>query len=761
MMECALSPSFYVLELQNSCNQPMQNPAQIYSEILEDAGRKSESPSRKRRKTSNSYIDLTNNSPSPPPTWAREATEAARLGLKVTKGDVFGRTWIEFMDERRFHSSRTENQRWISTFNADGNLRPPLREGRQTGGAQNQNFDYHENGRPENREPSIWASASEWISDLAQDILSRRRRRNQRRSSTSRENGTNNSNLRNRETVAQTTDGVSCERQHANNSHSGEILHPQIDVMDREESNGLNTLPEFFDRLLERFYNETFYWLYHTTLHNPRQENLRCMLFYIAFIVGESLEDVLTCMLQGLIIGTSIGQTTLFTQLSRLMHDLGNGRHIDQTTTATLRTQALLFNISNSPRRLLHRFSDIVRDALLNIQNQTATILLRDVEGPGTRRRTRERNNTRQNDSSPERRAFQPPNMMNHPAIHPASLAHHPHHAVPAGQQHVMYDLEQVPASAAVNIAPYTIPVCTGPHHIPVCNATHIPVCSTPPTWSLPGCNVQLPTCNMQHIPACSLPQIPFHPNSIPPLFHHAHHPVANQIPPQQLAPPTQFVPGARAHHEDDVPGLLDHRPRYTLQSQLHPHQHGTQPFNATPPVMLQEPHVHPSPHDFYGPFPPRHYSRHRSGGRAGRLRSLPLPPPPYPGFLLHFLAMLGNPPIPPYGRDFHDDATEVENYEALLNLAERLGEAKPKGLTKAEIEQLPAYRFNKETHHSDMDQTSCVVCMCDFENRQLLRVLPCSHEFHAKCVDKWLKTNRTCPICRADATTEAASQSD
>lgn len=29
---------------------------------------------------------------------------------------------------------------------------------------------------------------------------------------------------------------------------------------------------------------------------------------------------------------------------------------------------------------------------------------------------------------------------------------------------------------------------------------------------------------------------------------------------------------------------------------------------------------------------------------------------------------------------------------------------------------------------------------MCDFESRQLLRVLPCNHEFHAKCVDKWLK---------------------
>lgn len=39
-------------------------------------------------------------------------------------------------------------------------------------------------------------------------------------------------------------------------------------------------------------------------------------------------------------------------------------------------------------------------------------------------------------------------------------------------------------------------------------------------------------------------------------------------------------------------------------------------------------------------------------------------------------------------------------------------------------------------------DQTSCVVCICDFEARQTLRVLPCSHEFHAKCVDKWLRVS-------------------
>ena len=107
---------------------------------------------------------------------------------------------------------------------------------------------------------------------------------------------------------------------------------------------------------------------------------------------------------------------------------------------------------------------------------------------------------------------------------------------------------------------------------------------------------------------------------------------------------------------------------------------------------------------------------------------------------------------------------------------AERLGEAKPRGLARTQIDQLPSYRFSGEIEEGG--QSTCVICMCEFETRQTLRVLPCSHEYHAKCIDKWLKvnfvhpsrllidstisyliiisflqqSNRTCPICRGDA---------
>ena len=69
---------------------------------------------------------------------------------------------------------------------------------------------------------------------------------------------------------------------------------------------------------------------------------------------------------------------------------------------------------------------------------------------------------------------------------------------------------------------------------------------------------------------------------------------------------------------------------------------------------------------------------------------------PYHPSFLLHVLAMLSNSPLQQGGLG-SGDVNEPENYEALLNLAERLGEVKPKGLSKADIEQLPSYRYENE----------------------------------------------------------------
>lgn len=45
-----------------------------------------------------------------------------------------------------------------------------------------------------------------------------------------------------------------------------------------------------------------------------------------------------------------------------------------------------------------------------------------------------------------------------------------------------------------------------------------------------------------------------------------------------------------------------------------------------------------------------------------------------------------------------------------------------------------------------------CCICIGSFEEQDKVKVLPvCGHCFHSECVDKWLSTQSSCPICRAD----------
>lgn len=62
---------------------------------------------------------------------------------------------------------------------------------------------------------------------------------------------------------------------------------------------------------------------------------------------------------------------------------------------------------------------------------------------------------------------------------------------------------------------------------------------------------------------------------------------------------------------------------------------------------------------------------------------------------LAPFRAMLSHPSLHQYSvvDPVPAEAPDTENYEALLHLAERLGEAKPRGLMKTVIDQLPSYR--------------------------------------------------------------------
>lgn len=98
--------------------------------------------------------------------------------------------------------------------------------------------------------------------------------------------------------------------------------------------------------------------------------------------------------------------------------------------------------------------------------------------------------------------------------------------------------------------------------------------------------------------------------------------------------------------------------------------------------------------------------------------------------------------------------------YEDMIALSERLGHVS-QGATEAQIDALPTHRYHVSRSRltdtgSTAGLTQCAVCLCDFEEEEEVKTLPCLHMYHPACIDRWLGEQRTCPVCKWDVTASA-----
>ncbi|XP_074270444.1 uncharacterized protein LOC141594159 [Silene latifolia] len=67
-------------------------------------------------------------------------------------------------------------------------------------------------------------------------------------------------------------------------------------------------------------------------------------------------------------------------------------------------------------------------------------------------------------------------------------------------------------------------------------------------------------------------------------------------------------------------------------------------------------------------------------------------------------------------------------------------------------VESLPVRIYTKSPKLQSEEAAQCYICLVEYEEGDDMRIMPCRHEFHKKCVDKWLKEiHRVCPLCRGD----------
>ncbi|XP_030543079.1 E3 ubiquitin-protein ligase ATL42-like [Rhodamnia argentea] len=93
------------------------------------------------------------------------------------------------------------------------------------------------------------------------------------------------------------------------------------------------------------------------------------------------------------------------------------------------------------------------------------------------------------------------------------------------------------------------------------------------------------------------------------------------------------------------------------------------------------------------------------------------------------------NPSSPPY--------SDTRNDQGLNRSRPRFS-----GIDQNVIDSLPLFRFS--SLRGSKEGLECAVCINKFEDSETLRLLPqCKHAFHSNCIDQWLKSHSSCPLCR------------
>ncbi|KAL7541949.1 hypothetical protein ACHAWF_007063 [Thalassiosira exigua] len=86
-------------------------------------------------------------------------------------------------------------------------------------------------------------------------------------------------------------------------------------------------------------------------------------------------------------------------------------------------------------------------------------------------------------------------------------------------------------------------------------------------------------------------------------------------------------------------------------------------------------------------------------------------------------------------------------SYERLL---EMFGDgSENRGASSEEISSLPVSKVGDPERDLPEDKRQCSICLDEFSRGDERTSLPCLHSFHSQCVNRWLSSNGTCPVCK------------
>ena len=71
-------------------------------------------------------------------------------------------------------------------------------------------------------------------------------------------------------------------------------------------------------------------------------------------------------------------------------------------------------------------------------------------------------------------------------------------------------------------------------------------------------------------------------------------------------------------------------------------------------------------------------------------------------------------------------------------------------------FKELDEFQYkNKDKFDIKLIEDTCSICLAEYKIASILKIFPCGHIFHKKCIRDWLIKSNECPICKHDLTNE------
>ncbi|CAI9769502.1 unnamed protein product [Fraxinus pennsylvanica] len=104
------------------------------------------------------------------------------------------------------------------------------------------------------------------------------------------------------------------------------------------------------------------------------------------------------------------------------------------------------------------------------------------------------------------------------------------------------------------------------------------------------------------------------------------------------------------------------------------------------------------------------------------------------------------------YIRHCSDNSGAAGSVRRALSMRSRRAAA-ARGLDASVLETFPTFSYTEvKDHKIGKGALECAVCLNEFEDDETIRLIPkCDHVFHPECIDAWLESHVTCPVCRAN----------